>query len=68
MKPVEFIPDRSTFAGRIDASPLKLVFNVDEAGAFRQTPRSASRCVGSGDKAVPAPYVAFERHQTLTGL
>ena len=39
-----------------------------KARALGKTPRRAGRCVGRGDKAVPAPDVTFKRHQTLAGL
>ena len=54
--------------GGVDAGLLQLVLDVDEAGALGETPRRAGRGVGRGDKAVPAPDVAFERDQPLAGL
>ena len=59
---------RLTLGLRVDAGLLQLVLDIDEAGALGKTPRRAGRGVGGGDKAVPAPDVAFERDQPLAGL
>ncbi len=57
-----------TLGGGIDAGLLKLVFNVNEAGTLGETPCRTGRRVGGGDEPVPAPDVAFQRHQPLASL
>ncbi len=52
----------------VDAGLLQLVLYVDEARALGEPPRRAGRRVRSRDESVPAPDVAFERHQPLAGL
>ena len=59
---------RLPLGGGIDAGLLQLVLDIDEARAFGEPPRRAGRRMGGGDKAVPAPDVAFQRHQPLAGL
>ena len=59
---------RLTLGGGVDAGLLKFVFDIDQPRALGQTPRRAGRRVGGGDKAVPAPDVAFRRHQPLAGF
>jgi hypothetical protein len=52
----------------VGAGLFQLVFDIDEARAFGETPCGAGRRVRSRDKTVPAPDVAFQRHQPLAGL
>ncbi len=52
----------------VDAGLLQLVLDVDETGALGETPRRAGRRVRGRDESVPAPDVAFQRHQPLPGL
>ena len=59
---------RLTLGGGIDAGLLQLGFDIDQPGALGQTPRRAGWRMRRGDKAVPAPDVAFRRHQPLAGL
>ena len=59
---------RLALGGCLDAGLLELVFDVDQPCPLGQTPRRAGRGVGCGDKTVPAPDVAFRRHQPLAGL
>ena len=59
---------RLTLDAGLSAGLLQLVFDIDQAGAFGQTPRGAGWGMGCRDKAVPAPDVAFQRHQPLAGL
>ena len=42
--------------------------DIDQPRPLGQPPRGAGRRVGGRDKSVPAPDVAFERHQPLAGL
>src|ERR1700687_1414851 len=50
------------------AGLLKLVFDIDQPRAFGETPRGAGWRMRSGDEAIPAPDVAFPRHQPLAGF
>ena len=59
---------RLPLGGGVGAGLLQFVLDIDQARAFGQAPRGAGRCVGGRHKAVPAPDVAFERHQPLAGL
>ena len=59
---------RLPLGGGVGAGLLQLVFDIDQARAFGQTPRGAGRRVRGRDKTVPAPDVAFQRHQPLAGL
>ena len=54
--------------GGIEAGLFEFVLDVDETGALGQPACRAGRGMRSGDKAVPAPDVAFQRHQPLAGL
>ena len=55
-------------ADGVDAGLLQFVLDIDEPRALGQPPRRAGRRMGCGDKTVPAPDVAFRRHQPLAGL
>ena len=57
-----------TLGAGIDAGLLKLGFDIDQPRPFGQTTRRAGRRMRRGDKAIPAPDVAFRRHQPLAGL
>src|SRR5256886_4244574 len=57
-----------TLGGGIDAGLLKLVFNVNEAGAPGETPRRTGRGLRGGEKNSPAPDPAVQRHQPLSRL
>ena len=59
---------RLPLGGGVGAGLLQLVFDIDEARAFGETPRGAGRRMGGRDKTVPAPDIAFQRHQPLAGL
>ena len=59
---------RLPLGGGVGAGLLQLVFDIDQARAFGETPRGAGRRMRGGDKTVPAPDVAFQRHQPLAGL
>ena len=59
---------RLTLAGRIDAGLLKLGLDVDQPRAFGEPPRRTGGRMRRRDKTVPAPDVAFARHQPLAGL
>ncbi len=59
---------RLSLGAGIDTGLLKLVFDVDQSRALGETPRRTGRCVGGGDESIPAPDVAFRRHQPLAGL
>ena len=59
---------RLPLGGGVGAGLLQLVFDIDQARTFGETPCGAGRRVGGGDKTVPAPDVAFQRHQPLAGL
>ena len=59
---------RLPLGGGIEARLLEFVLDIDEARALGEPPRRAGRRMGGGDKAVPAPDVAFQRHQPLAGL
>ena len=52
----------------LGAGALELVLDVGEAGTFGEAARGAGRRVCRSHEAVPAPDVAFQRHQPLTGL
>src|SRR5260370_38756129 len=52
-----------TLGGGIGAGLLKLVFNVNEAGALGETPRRTGRGGGGGDITIPSPGVAFRPNQ-----
>ena len=52
----------------LGAGRLQLGLDLGEAGALGQTPRGAGRRMRGGGEAVPAPQVAFARHQPLAGL
>src|SRR5262245_54509702 len=53
---------------RVSARILELGLDVDQAGAFGQTPGRASRRMRRGNETVPAPQVAFGRNQPLAAL
>ena len=59
---------RLPLGGGIDAGLLQFVFDIDQPRALGETPRRAGRRMRRGDKSVPAPDVAFQRHQPLAGL
>ena len=59
---------RLPLGGRVGAGLLQFVFDIDKSCAFGETPCGAGRGVGGRDKTVPAPDVAFQRHQPLAGL
>ena len=59
---------RLPLGGGVGAGLFQLVFDIDEARAFGETPRGAGRRVRRRDKTVPAPDIAFQRHQPLAGL
>ena len=59
---------RLPLGGGIEARLLQFVLDIDEARALGETPRRTGRGMGGRDKAVPAPDVAFQRHQPLAGL
>ena len=59
---------RLALGGGVDAGLLQFVLDIDQARALGETPRGAGRRMRGGDKAVPAPDVAFGRHQPLAGL
>ena len=59
---------RLPLGGGIGAGLLQFVFDIDQPRAFGEPPRGAGRRVGGRDKTVPAPDVAFQRHQPLAGL
>ena len=47
---------------------LQLIFDIDQPGTLGEAPCRAGRRMGGGDKSIPAPDVAFQRHQPLPGL
>jgi hypothetical protein len=57
-----------TLGGGLEAGLLKFVFDIDQPRAFGQAPGRTGRRMRSRDEAVPAPDVAFQRHQPLAGL
>ena len=60
--------ERLPLRRNIGASRLELAFDGLEPAAFGEPARRASRRMRGGGKAVPAPIVAFARHQPLAGL
>src|SRR6185312_2731213 len=52
----------------LDTGRLQLALDLGEAGALGQAPCRAGRSMSSGGEAIPAPQVAFARHQPLAGL
>ena len=59
---------RLTLGGSVVARLLQLVFDIDQARPLGETPCRAGRRVRGRHKTVPAPDVAFRRHQPLAGL
>ena len=60
--------ERLPLGAGVDAGLLQLVLDVDQPRALGKPPRRAGRRVRRRDKSVPAPDVAFQRHQPLAGL
>ena len=60
--------ERLPLGAGVDAGLLQFVLDVDETGALGEPPCRAGRRMGGGDEAIPAPDVAFQRHQPLAGL
>ena len=50
------------------ARGFRLAQEIAEAVLFGEAPRGGGRGVGRGDEPVPAPEIAFERHQPLADL
>ena len=60
--------ERLSLRRNIGASRLELAFDGLKPAAFGESACRAGRRVRRGGKAVPAPIVAFARHQPLAGL
>ena len=52
----------------IDAGLFKLGLDIDQPRPLGEPPRRAGRRMRRGDKSIPAPDVAFGRHQPLAGF
>ena len=59
---------RLPLIGGVGAGQLQFVFDIDEARTLGKTPCGAGRGMRGCDKTVPAPDIAFQRHQPLAGL
>ena len=59
---------RLPLVGGVGAGLLQLMLDIDEARTFGETPCGAGRRMRGCDKTVPAPDIAFQRHQPLAGL
>ena len=59
---------RLPLGGGIGAGLLQFVLDVDQPRPLGEAARRAGRRMGRRDKPVPAPDVAFQRHQPLAGL
>ena len=59
---------RLALGGGLAARLLEFAFDIDQPRPLGETPRRAGRRMSRGDKAVPAPDIAFQRHQPLPGL
>ena len=53
---------------RLGAGDLQFGFDVVQTRALGEAAGGAGRRMRGGGKAVPAPQVAFRRHQALAGL
>ena len=60
--------ERLAFCRDVGASRLELAFDGLEPTAFGQPSRRAGRRMRGGGKTVPAPIIAFARHQPLAGF
>jgi hypothetical protein len=59
---------RLTLGGGLGAGLLEFALDIDQPRPLGKTPRRPGGRMRRGDKAVPAPDVAFQRHQPLAGL
>ncbi len=60
--------DDTAFAFDLGAGGRKLAFDRQKPAAFGEPPRRAGRGMGGDGKTVPAPEIAFARHQPLPRL
>ena len=59
---------RLALGGGIEARLLKFVLDIDQPRALGEAAGRAGRGMRGGNEAIPAPDVAFGRHQPLAGL
>ena len=59
---------RLALGGGLGAGLLEFALDIDQPRPLGESPRRAGRRMRRRDKTVPAPDVAFQRHQPLAGL